>query len=124
MSYDGGQTVTLPTEQEADATWHDSHPNCDVCSKPIALYGADGSELSCGDGCEYGLGEAIMDGTSVAAHVHDDCREKYTLDLAVMAIEESLQVGLPLGMKPWAVDRARNIVTKLMLEFDIKLKGK
>jgi hypothetical protein len=121
MSDYSGQTVELPSEQEADDRWHFDHPGCEVCSKPVAVVGADGLELEC-HGCDIDQGTAIEVDGSIEGYVHDGCREKYTLDMAVSAVHSSLKVGLPLGLEVWALDRARNIVDGLRADFNITLR--
>ncbi len=121
MSDYSGQTVELPSEQEAEDYWHSAHPNCEVCSKPIAVVGKDGLEFNC-TGCDIDQGTAIEVDGSIEGYVHDGCREKYTLDLAVEQVHASLKVGLPLGLEIWALDRARNIVDGLRADFILKLR--
>ena len=59
---------------------------------------------------------------SIEADIHDGCREKYTLDLAVEQVHSALKVRLPLGMEVWALERARNIVDGLRADFILKLR--
>lgn len=121
MSDHSGQTVELPSEQEAEDRWHFDHPGCEVCSKPVAVVGADGLELEC-TGCDVDQGTALEVDGSIEGYVHDDCREKYTLDLAVEQVHAALKVRLPLGMEVWALERARNIVDGLRADFILKLR--
>jgi hypothetical protein len=121
MSIYSGEDVELPTEQEAEDYWYSAHPNCEVCSKPIAVAGKDGLEFNC-TGCDIDQGTAITVDGKIEGYVHDGCREKYTLDLLVEQVEAALRVRLPLGLEPWAAERARNIVDGLRNTIELTLK--
>lgn len=87
------------------------HPNCLVCDRPVCLWLPDGS-LDCFD-CELDNGKQVNDDNGPVGHVHDACMEKYVMDAIAHDIEQALQVRLPLGMGPWAAERARNLAVIL-----------
>jgi hypothetical protein len=110
------------TETERDNQWHQDHPGCETCNKPVAVVGKDGLELSC-TGCLMDHGTAVADEHGVIGYVHDgECRFRYETEIAVEMVYTALRVRLPLGMQPWAAERSRNVVSVLLAEFDIKLK--
>lgn len=107
-----GQNVTLPTEQEALEQINRSHPLCEVCNRAVCVYDADGGiNPECFD-CDSDLGQ-LDDGLAV----HDDCREKHVMDAMAHDIEQALNVRLPLGMGPWAAERAKNLAMVLYHEY-------
>ena len=98
-----------------------AHIACEQCSLTVCVRNPDGTS-DC-TGCNRDMGEDILDpdGLRVGC-LHDDCREKYTLDLAVEQVHAALKVRLPLGMEVWAAERARNIVEGMRADFNLTLR--
>lgn len=110
-------TSDTTMSEEAQREWYDSaHRACEVCDERVAPVDGDGNQTCCGD-CNNEHG--FMIGGLV---VHHRCRDKYTMDVLAVTIEQALKVRLPLGMEPWALERSRNLATALFFEFDVKLK--
>lgn len=116
--------LELP-EDEADAiraeAYIATHDRCLQCNGRVCVSNDDGTN-DCACGTDFG--QVVRDEHGPVGVVHDDCRERFTIDCLVHDVEQSLRVRLPLGMEPWAAERSRNIVTKLLGEYDIKLKAR
>lgn len=104
-----------------DSVFNQSHAACEQCDTFVCCRNIDGTS-DC-TSCSHESGEELHDADGkTIGFLHDDCREPYTLALAVDRVHAALKVRLPLGLEVWAAERARNIVDGLRAEFVLKLR--
>lgn len=93
------------------------HPECLVCDRAVCAFDDSGLVPPECFECDVDLGREVHDEHGPVGYAHDGCHEKYTMDAMAHDIEQALNVRLPLGMEPWAAERARNLAVIMYHEY-------
>ena len=115
MSYDGGQTNPIPTEQDHIDAFNDAHPNCDSCEEASCL------DKTCRD-CSLPLAQPIRDEKGIIdGYVHDDCRAHYTVISVRDQIKHTMtRQGFEMDLKMLAA--INNLAPALCEMFKVELR--
>lgn len=108
MNYTEG--VAEVTQADRDDAQDMQHEHCIQCNELVCKQGDDGLLLSACS-CDAAEGEPVRDEGGVIGYVHAACREQLLIEQLQQDIERALNIRLPLGMQPWAAERAANIAS-------------